>query len=339
MKLKSLLFLAALTASLPVVAADHLSFEGKEGPGKGKNIVLLAGDEEYRSEEAMPMLAKILSTRHGFNTTVLFSLNADGEIDPNNGASLSHPEALDKADAIVMLLRFRHWDAATVERFQSAINRGVPVVGLRTSTHAFNDKPLGKFGKEVLGEGWVSHWGRHKSEATKGIIEPSATGEAIMRGVKDVFGGTDVYEAFPPADAKILIRGQVLKGMTPADEAADYRKKRSTDKAEQGVNDPMMPVAWTREVKNAAGTTNKILCTTMGASSDLPNEGLRRLVINGVFWGLGMEVPANADVTYVDPYEPSFYGFNGFKKGLKPDDFGAGKATTPAPAPAPKPTK
>jgi hypothetical protein len=160
-----------------------------------------------------------------------------------------------------------------------------------------------------------------------------------MRGVKDVFGGTDVYEAFPPADAKILIRGQVLKGMTPADEAADYRKKRSTDKAEQGVNDPMMPVAWTREVKNAAGTTNKILCTTMGASSDLPNEGLRRLVINGVFWGLGMEVPANADVTYVDPYEPSFYGFNGFKKGQKPDDFGAGKATTPAPAPAPKATK
>lgn len=340
MKFTSLLFSAALCATSCLQAADHLTFQGKEGPGKGKNVVLLAGDEEYRSEEAMPMLAKILSERHGFNTTVLFSLDPDGTINPNNGASLSYPEALDKADAIVMLLRFRHWDAATVERFQKAINRGVPVVGLRTSTHAFNDKSLGKFGKEVLGEQWVSHWGSHKREATKGIIEAGAADQAIMHGVADVFGTTDVYEAFPPADAKILIRGQVLKGMTPADEPADYRKKRSTDKAEQGVNDPMMAVAWTRENKNAAGTTNRILCTTMGAASDLPNEGLRRLVINGVFWGLGLEVPAKADVSFVDPYEPSMYGFNGFKKGLKPDDFAAGKATTPAPvaAPAPKPT-
>ena len=34
-----------------------------EGPGKGKHIVLLAGDEEYRSEEGLPMLGKILSQR------------------------------------------------------------------------------------------------------------------------------------------------------------------------------------------------------------------------------------------------------------------------------------
>ena len=344
MKLTHLLLCSALFATPVLGASDHLSFQGKDGPGKGKNVVLISGDEEYRSEESMPMLAKILSERHGFNTTVLFSLAPDGTIDPNNGGSLSHSEALEKAEAIVMLTRFRHWDDASSKRFQAALDRGVPVIGLRTSTHAFNgyakDSPYaawnfgnkGGFGKNLLGETWVSHWGSHKREATKGIIEATAKDLPIMHGVSDVFGTTDVYEAYPPADAKVLIRGQVLKGMTPSDPPADYSKKRSTDKVEQGVNDPMMAVAWTREVKNAAGTTNKALCTTMGAATDLLCEDLRRLVVNGVYWGLGLEVPAKADVTFIDPFEPSMYGFNGFNKGLTPDDFAAGKATKPAPA-------
>jgi len=52
---------------------DHLVFEAK-GEANGKHIVLLAGDEEYRSEESMPMLAQILSNQ-GFQCTVLFSMD------------------------------------------------------------------------------------------------------------------------------------------------------------------------------------------------------------------------------------------------------------------------
>jgi hypothetical protein len=70
--------------------------------------------------------------------------------------------------------------------------------------------------------------------------------------------------------------------------------------------------------KNAAGQTNKIVCTTMGAATDLSNEGLRRLVVNGVFWGLGLEVSAMADVSTVGTYEPLLYGFNGFRRNVKP---------------------
>ncbi len=335
--LKTLTLSVALLAVPYLNAADHLTFQPKEGPGKGKHVVLLAGDEEYRSEEAMPMLGKILSQRHGFKCTVLFSAEEDGTINPNKGDSLTHPESLDSADAIVMSLRFRHWKPETVARFKAAVARGIPIVGLRTSTHAFNDKELGDFGKDVLGEKWVSHWGGHKTQATLGIVEKASEIEAIMHGVSDVFGTTDVYEAYPPADAKILLRGQVLKGMTPTDAPADSRKKRSTDKEEQGINDPMMPVAWTREVANAAGKTNRVLCTTMGAASDLPNEGLRRLVINGVYWGLGLDVPQKADVAFVDPFEPTFYGFKGSIPGLKVDDLDLGKPmpkaqTTAAPA-------
>ena len=100
--------------------------------------MLLTGDEEYRSEEGLPMLAKILSQRHGFKTTVLFSLDPDGTINPKNAASLSDPAALDSADAIIMLLRFRHWSDEDMARFEKRLNAGTPIIALRTSTHAFN---------------------------------------------------------------------------------------------------------------------------------------------------------------------------------------------------------
>jgi hypothetical protein len=327
-------------------AADRLVFEGKAGPGKGKHVVLLSGDEEYRSEEGLPMLAKILSQRHGFKCTVLFSLDDDGTINPQKGGSLSGSEALDLADAIVMLLRFRHWSDETMARFEKAYLAGKPIIALRTSTHAFNGlkgepwarynynarEPWpGGFGKHVLGETWVTHWGRHKSEATRGVIEPSAKNDPILRGVTEVFGDTDVYEAYPPADAKILLRGQVLAGMKSGDAPADYRKKRATDKEEQGINDPMQAVAWTRLYRNEAGKENKILCTTLGSATDLQSEGLRRLVINGVCWGLGLEVPAKPDVTYVDDFNPSFYGFGSHRKGLRPEDMALGKPLPPPP--------
>ncbi|BCU76819.1 ThuA domain-containing protein [Luteolibacter sp. LG18] len=315
----------ALATIVPATAADtgSVSYPGGKGPGAGKKVVLIAGDEEYRSEDSMPMFAKILSERHGFQCTVLFSTGADGMIEPNAGASLGNPEALDSADAIVMLIRFRKWPDEAMKHFDSAVKRGVPVIGLRTSTHSFQFpkgstyEAYNNFGKNVLGEKWVSHWGKHKSEATRGVIEAANAKNPVLSGVTDVFGDSDVYEAAPPADATILLRGQVLKGMNPTDAPADYSKKRA-DGGEQKVNEPMMPVAWTREVKNDAGKTNRILCTTMGAGTDLRSEGLRRLVVNGVFWGLNLPVPAKADVTPVGAYEPLAYGFNGFRKGVAP---------------------
>lgn len=329
------LLLSAALAFTPVLrAADAgvLELPGGEGPGKGKHIVLLAGDEEYRSEEALPMLAGVLSKRHGFKCTVCFSLNKDGVIDPNSGGSLSGSVALDSADAIIMSLRFRHWDDESMKRFDAAFKRGVPIVGLRTSTHAFNfegnsqwykeysfNNKAGGFGRTVLGETWVTHWGQHGPEGTRGIIEEANKENPVLRGVKDVLGDTDVYEAAPPADATILLRGQVIKGQAPDSPPAAYQKKTRAG-VEQDVNTPMMPVAWTREYKHDSGTVNRVLCTTLGAATDLKSEGLRRLLVNGVFWGLKMEVPAAADVAPVGEYNPTKFAGNGGKKGVKPAD-------------------
>jgi hypothetical protein len=291
-----------------------------------KHIVFLTGDEEYRSEEGLPMVADILRQRHGFRCTVLYALDPDGTINPDNARSLSNADALDSADAIVMLLRWRTWPDAQMKHFADACKRGVPIVALRTSTHAFKFdeqspwKDFNTFGKRVLGEQWINHWGKHKSQATRASIEPGAKDNPILRGITNdnIFADTDVYEAYPPPDATVLLRGQVLAGMNPSDPPADYRKKRSTDGIEQNINDPAMAIAWTRLHRNDSATTSRIFCTTMGAATDLQSEGLRRLIVNAIYWALDLDVPQLADVRYVSEYKPSAYGFDGYRKGMRP---------------------
>ena len=310
--------------TLSYAAEDHLVFEAA-GESNGKHVVLLAGDEEYRSEESMPMMAQLLS-KQGFKCTVLFSMDGDNKfVDPTNQRSLSNPESLDSADAIVMCLRFRNWNDEAFEKFDAAYERGVPMVALRTSTHAFKVKGDSKwakysfnakpesgwakgFGRQVLGESWVSHHGKHKKEATRTHIEPRAAKNPILNGVGEIFATSDVYGAKPLQPSEILLRGEVTESFDPKSAGVEAK------------NSPMQPVAWTREHKNESGKVNKILTTTMGAATDLLDEDLRRLVVNGVFWGLDMKVPAKADVSIDGNYDPTFYGFKEFKKEHTPKD-------------------
>lgn len=323
------LILIALTPMASSASQDWVVYEGTEGPGVGKHVVFIAGDEEYRSEEGLPQLAKILAYRHGFKCTVIFSVDEDGVIDPDEHFNQPGLELLKEADLCVMLLRFREWPDEQMKHFVDFYLAGKPMIALRTSTHAFDNKDgaykkfgtrsqewRGGFGKQVLGETWVSHWGNHGSQATRGVI----VGEhPVLRGVKDVFGTTDVYEASPPADALILMRGEVVEGMNETDPPA-INVKKTAKGIEQAVNDPMMPIVWLRSYKNENGNTNRVFTTTMGAATDLLNEGLRRLLVNSAYWMLSMSVPERADVSIVGTYEPNNFGFGGYRKGVKPSD-------------------
>lgn len=330
----------ALLVSVAQAENPWVVYEGNAGPGKGKHVVLVSGDEEYRSEEALPMLGMILAKQHGFKCTVLFAIDPkDGTINPNTGNNIPGLEALQTADLMVIATRFRNLPDEQMKFIVDYIEAGKPVIGLRTATHAFNipkDRTYAKyswntgtpgyekgFGRQVLGETWVSHWGRHKSEATRGVIDSAAKDLPIMRGVEGIFGDTDVYEASPPDDAKILVRGQVLKGMKPEDEPASYPKKKSGSKTEQDVNDPMMPVAWTKSYKGEKGAESRVFCTTMGSATDLAHEGTRRLVVNACFWAMGLEgqIPSKTNVDIIGEFQPTMYGFNGAKKGMKPSDY------------------
>lgn len=314
----------AITATTLCKANDYVVYEGAQDASNGKHLVFLTGDEEYRSEEGLVQLAKILTFRHGFRTTVLFAIDPDdGTINPNVNHTLPGAEALATADALFLGLRFRQYPDEIMQQFADVYLAGKPIVAVRTSTHAFNfpsdssSKFLhysydskqwpGGFGRQVLGETWVHHLGTNHKEATRGIPSVAANDHPLLRGVGKIFAPSGAYETHPMADSTILVRAQVLAGMTP-----------DSPPETGGKNDPMQPVAWSRVHQNEAGNTNRVLCTTMGAATDLLDESLRRLLVNGVYWGLQLKVPTRADVRLVGEYQPSDYSFDGFRKGVKP---------------------
>jgi hypothetical protein len=307
-------------------------YEGKDGPAKGKHVVLVSGDEEYRSEEALPQLGKILAVHHGFRATVLFAIDpASGAIDPKNQRHLPGLDALKAADLMVIFTRFRDLPDEQMEPIADYVESGRPIVALRTATHAFN-MPSGRkysrysfdskewdggFGRQVLGETWISHHGKHGVQSTRGVPAPGMEGHPILRGVADIWGPTDVYGVrLPlPGDSKPLVLGQVLAGMSPQDRPVEGKP-----------NDPMMPVAWIKTYTGKAGKTARVFTTTMGASQDLESEGLRRLLVNACYWSLGLEerIPAKAKVDLVGEYRPSPFKFDGFRKGVTPAEHGLG---------------
>ena len=315
---------AFVLSVVTVRAADPwVVYEGGSGPGKGKHIVLVSGDEEYRSEEALPQLGKILSLRHGFKCTVLFAIDPEkGYIDPNNQNNIPGLEALGSADLMVIFTRFRDLPDEQMKHVVDYVEAGKPIIGMRTSTHAFNmpkdrtyakygngyggDDFKGGFGKQVLGEKWVSHHGHHKVESALGLIAPGAKGHPILRGIVDgdIWGPSDVYGVNLPitGDTRYLVLGQVLAGMEPDDPPAKPAPHRKTGVV-MDKNEPMMPVAWTRTYKGG-----RIFNTTMGASVDLESEGLRRLMVNAAYWCVGLEdkIPAKSDVRVVGEFKPSF---------------------------------
>lgn len=321
---------AVLAASSVFAADPWVVYEGGDGPGRGKHIVLVSGDDEYRSEEALPMLGRILAKRHGFKCTVLFAINpADGTIKPDHQTNIPGLESLDSADLMIMFLRFRNLPDDQMKHIVDFVNAGGPVIGLRTSTHAFNypqdshsaykkysfnsRDPKGGFGQQILGDTWISHHGRHGSQSTRGVINDEHADHPVLRGVEDVWGPTDVYGIRNLLETdKILMHGAVLEGMRPDDKPVEGKQ-----------NDPMMPLVWIREFETESGNTCKVLNTTMGASVDLLSEDLRRLVVNGVYWGTGMadQIPQRANVDVVGEYQPTMFGFGKYTKGLTPDDF------------------
>ncbi len=332
------LVLFALNAPARDAGQPWVVYEGGDGPGKGKHVVLISGDEEYRSEEALPQLAKILGKHHGFKCTVLFAIDPrDGTINPGHNKNIPGLDALKTADLLVVFTRFRDLPDDQMKFIADYVEAGKPVIGLRTATHGFslgsktyarfnwNSKEKGwegGFGRQVLGETWVNHWGAHGSQSTLGVIPVGDKGvkeSPILRGIQDgaIWGPTDVYEVHLPLprDCKPLVLGQVLSGMKPTDKPLEGKK-----------NDPLMPVAWTKLYKLPDGKEGRSFTTTMGASQDLQSEGLRRLLVNACYWAVGMEdkIPAKSNVDLVGEYKPTPFKGGGHAKGVKPEDL-AGK--------------
>lgn len=317
-----------------------LTFEGSGNDAK--HVVLVSGDEEYRSEEALPQLAKILSKHHGFKCTVLFAQDPakPGIVNGNYVKNIPGLDALDSADLMFIFTRFRALPDNQMEYIENYLKSGKPVVGVRTATHAFNFKEgdttnfehysnaysgdktewIDGFGRLVLGEKWHTHHGHHKHQSTRGVFPEEGHINPITNGIKsgEIWGSTDVYGVrLPlPGDSEPVILGQVINRKGEYDENDVFFGMKPTDdelatENNNGlkVDDVLMPIAWTKSYQIPGGSEGKAFTSTIGAASDMLNEGVRRLLINGVFWAMGETVPEKANVDLVGEFNPSSYGF------------------------------
>lgn len=310
--------------------ADSLVYEADSGPGKGKHLVFIASDHEYRGEETLPALARILAKRHGFKCTVVFGVDEDGVIKPGE-SNVPGIEVLDSADLMVVFLRFQNWPDQQMQHFVDYLDRGGPIVGLRTATHAFKipkDRKFAKysngypgeefkdgFGRQILGEKWAGHYGGNHRQSTRLDTVPDSANHPILRGVKDVWAQCGGYNADPLPPVYVLAMAQPLLGMQP-DSPADPKRKP-------------VPGAWTRSYRGKSGKSGRVFTTTYGASNDLENEGFRRMLVNACFWAVGLDraIRADADVDFVGPYNATWRKGRGRRKpGLKPQDMAGWQA-------------
>ncbi len=305
----------SLWFSLATNAADlWLTIEGKEGIGKGQNIVFVTGEEYYRSEEGMAMFAQILARHHGFKCTVLFAMDPDtGTINPNRNRNIPGLESLQSADLMVIFARFRELPDTQMKYIVDYVNSGKPVLGIRNATHAFryassSQSPYkdwdfqsktwpGGFGQQILGDTWIAHYGQFQKEATLAHVNKLFASNPVLKGVGEtIFCHTDVnsVERLTPEDT-VLFHGQVLSGLNPSDPpVTDHRQ------------DIRMPFAWFRTYRTATGIQGRSFTTTAGASFDWQSEDLRRLMVNAMLslTGHDHQIPNKTEVSFVTPYAP-----------------------------------
>jgi len=281
LKFAALALLLAVSFACNASAEEPAGENAKSNADKKPLVVFVTGDDEYRSEVTMPMIAKILEAKHNLRATVLHAKPT-----PQTKDNIEGLEALKDADLAVIYTRFRALPDDQVKMIMDYVDSGKPLVGLRTSTHAFqypgghkHAKLNDEFGRNVFGQKWLFHNGHRSSTDVERIAEQKD--HPILRGVDEKFHVRSwLYHVLPlTEDCTPLLMGKAVDS--------------------EGTDPVVNPVAWTKTHKNA-----RVFFTTMGHPEDFEIESMRRLLVNGILWALAEEVPAGgANVEFQGEYK------------------------------------
>jgi uncharacterized protein len=246
------------------------------------HVVFVTGDDEYRSEYSMPAIAAILEARHGIRTSVAYARPT-----PQSANNIEGLEALRDADLAVFFLRWRQLPAEQMQQILDYLGKGRPLVGLRTTTHAFkypSGSPLAQwndgFGMDVFGQKWIRHHGGASS--TKVTAVAAQAGHPVLRGVAPEWQVRSwLYEVAPlQGDCLVLMDGAAINP--------------------QGKDASPQPVAWVKTYRGA-----RVFFTTLGHPEDFREPAARKLLVNGILWALGREIPAGGAASdFVGEYAP-----------------------------------
>jgi len=301
----------------------------KKKPPIGKetvpHIVFVTGDEEYRSEESMPMLARLAKRELGAKVTICYALDSLGIIDPNRSDHIAGLEALESADLMVLFTRFRSIPKKERDHIVNYVESGKPMVGFRTTTHAFfyeNDSTQTYWNNEwpakVFGQQWITHHGHFEdgnAPLTKVTKVDSTKKHPILRGFDDFEAYSWLYHVDGgdwklQGDSSPFLMGRSLRSKHEMDGRLE----------EFPINNP---VAWTKSYTGSSGKKARVFFTTLGHPFDFKHAIMRKLSLNGIYWALGKEdeIPVTGvNVNLVHRYEPNNSGFGQkFKQNIRPE--------------------
>lgn len=316
--------LPGLFASLMMLFAfSGFAIAGDAEARTRPHAVFLIGDREYRSEESMPMLARILKNRHGFDVTLCFSVSDDGVIDPNRPDYFRGIEALADADLMVVYMSWRQPTPEQLGHIMRYLRSGGAVVGFRPTVLTFEfpkDHPQARLNQEwpheVLGLRWIKHHGQANS--TDVTLHEDKKSHPVLRGVGPFHARSWLYYAADHVHPNVrpLMTGRAVTGAV----------------AGGGHFGDLQPVAWIHQREQAYGG-GRTFFTTLGDPEDFFQESMRRLSIQGMFWAMGIEdrIPEKGlNVDFVIDYSPNRSGFGKvYKQNLRPEDIPLEPPTTP----------
>lgn len=255
-------------------------------------ISFVAADEECHSDSTMPLLATLLealgSDAKIATTQMHYATADDGTGSPSKTpdasarTSLTDGARMSYADCTVLCMRERELGYNTMLSFTAATTQGLPLVGFRSSLHAFaypNDAGgkqwNDKFPREQFGASWKF---QHGISSKTRVLAPDAEAakHAILAGVVIPTEGlvlpSSLIEIEPlTPDCRVLLWG----------EAMDSERKEAAQK---------QPILWTRELKRENDLPpRRIAFTTLGDQGDFANPEFRVISVQMIAWAIGEE--------------------------------------------------
>jgi type 1 glutamine amidotransferase/nicotinamidase-related amidase len=233
---------------------------------KRLRVIFVSAESEYGAADSLPEFSHGLQMKYGLNCEII-----QGSTDKRGKERdyIAGMEVLMNADLVVLFVRRRAFPAQQMKYFSDYLERGKPLIALRTSSHAFDTRgkhPDGHiewrtFDPEVLGGNYNGHHGRGPTTSVN--LASGAERHQILAGVQTPFRSkSSLYKANPLAKSTETL----LIGTIP-------------DKEPE-------PVAWTNRYRKS-----RIFYTSLGNVDDFKNPQFLRLLINAVFWA--MEKPVS----------------------------------------------
>jgi nicotinamidase-related amidase/type 1 glutamine amidotransferase len=229
------------------------------------HVAIVMAEDEYETADTLPAFAaKYLGK--DFRVSLVFG----SETERNDIPGL---DVLNDADVVLISIRRRTLPPEQLDIFRRFVAAGKPVVGIRTASHAFHvrnqDPPAGlddwpEWDAQVFGGNYSNHYGNALQNHVQIITEQR--NHPILTGIRtDEFAvGGSLYVTSPLAEGTTALMTGRVEGHDPE------------------------PVAWT--FTRADG--GRSFYTSLGCPSDFEgNPDFQRLLLNGIYWAAGLNVP------------------------------------------------